>query len=158
MPERAASMENPREEGVLNLGGSTRVKGEAVRRRLRMPMRLRVGERPAGAERGVGLGEREVLSFGTGERAFSIGRRGDVRVAGLRALEKSLGDGGALVRKQLTGFAAVSLLDPSVFLDFLDENNMMGSTFSESSSKVIALRLEGVERVDNAVEDVRFIV
>jgi hypothetical protein len=100
VPERAASMENPRAgDGALNFGGSTRVNGDAVRRRLRIPMRLRVGERPAGADSGVGLEEREVLSFGAGERAVRIGRRGTERGVGLRALEKSFGDGGALVRK-----------------------------------------------------------
>jgi hypothetical protein len=65
VPERAASMEKPRldaedDEGVWNLGGSTRVNGDAVLRRLRIPMRFLVGLRPAGAERGV---ERDVSSF-----------------------------------------------------------------------------------------------
>lgn len=98
VPERAASMLNPRlEEGVLNFGGSTRVNGEVVRRRLRMPIRFLVGERPAGADRGADV-ESEVLSFGAGERAGRIGRLGEGAVA-LIALEKSLGEGGALVRK-----------------------------------------------------------
>jgi len=35
---------------------------------------------------------------------------------------------------------------------------MIGSTFSESSSKVVALRLVGEEREDNAEVDVRFMV
>lgn len=60
-----------------------------------MPMRLRVGERPAGAERGVGF-EEVVLRRGAGERAGRMGRRGEV--VALRE-EKSLGEGGALVRK-----------------------------------------------------------
>jgi hypothetical protein len=58
----------------------------------------------------------------------------------------------------LTGFVTVSLLLPSAFLDFLGEKKIMGSTFSESSSKVVALRLVGEERVDNAMGDVRFMV
>lgn len=101
VPERAASMLNPRPEdaeGVENLGGSTRVNGEpAVFLRLRSPMRFRVGDRPAGAESGVVL-VMEVLSLGAGERAERIGRRGEVGVVVFRE-EKSLGDGGALVRK-----------------------------------------------------------
>lgn len=68
MPERAASMLNPRPVEVENFGGSTRVNGEAVRRRLSMPMRLRVGERPAGADVGADFGIL-VLSLGAGERA-----------------------------------------------------------------------------------------
>lgn len=99
VPERAASMLNPRLLAVLeeNFGGSIRVKGEAVRRRLRIPMRLRVGERPAGALRRVGL-EIVVLRRGAGERAGSTGRCiGDK--TGFKALENSVGDGGALVRK-----------------------------------------------------------
>lgn len=52
VPERAASMLKPSVEAVEYLGGSMRVKGEAVRRRLRIPTRLRVGDRPAGAVRG----------------------------------------------------------------------------------------------------------
>lgn len=48
VPDSAASMLNPRPaDAVPNAGGSMRV---VVRRRFRMPMRLRVGERPAGAE------------------------------------------------------------------------------------------------------------
>jgi hypothetical protein len=51
--ESVASMLNPsHEEGAENLGGSTRVKGMPVFQQLRIPMRLRAGELPAGAERG----------------------------------------------------------------------------------------------------------
>jgi len=99
VPERAASILNPRVdgEGLENLGGSTRVNGEAVRRRLRIPMRFLVGERPAGADKGEDFEIVEVLSRGAGERAVSTGRfMGEVVV--LKALEKS-GEGGALVRK-----------------------------------------------------------
>lgn len=108
VPESAASMLNPKPddtEGVENLGGSTRVNGEpAVFLRFKIPMRFRVGERPAGAESGVVLGM-EVSSLGAGERAGRIGRRGEVGVVVvLFREEKSLGDGGALVRKKLTGF------------------------------------------------------
>ena len=99
MPERAASILNPRLLAVFdeNFGGSIRVKGEAVRRRLRIPMRLRVGERPAGALSGVDL-EIVVLSRGAGERAGRTGRRIGEEM-GFNALEHSIGEGGALVRK-----------------------------------------------------------
>lgn len=155
MPERAASMLNPSPEleGAENFGGSTRAKG-AVRRRLRIPMRLRVGERPAGAERGVDFW---MLSFGAGERAGRIGRRGET--TGFRE-EKSLGEGGAFVRKKLVGLLRVSLLVPSGFLERLGDRKMMGSMFSVlSSSKVWALRLLGEVRVvGRAVGGVLFIV
>lgn len=67
-----------REKGAgdkLKEGGSTRVHGLAVRRRLRMPMRLfpRVGDRPAGAERGE-LRATFVLSFAAGDLGFSMER------------------------------------------------------------------------------------
>jgi len=65
VPDRAASMLNLRPLDAPNLGGSMWAKGEPVRRRLRMPMRLRVGERPAGAERGDGF-EISVLILGAG--------------------------------------------------------------------------------------------
>ena len=156
MPESAASMLNPRpEDGAVNLGGSTRVKGLPVFLRLVMPMRFRVGERPAGAERGV---EREVSSLGAGERAGRIGRRGEA--TGLRD-ENSLGDGGALVRKKCCGFTR-SLELPSGFLDRFGERKIIGSMFSElslSASKAEALRLLGEERADNAIgDDVRFMM
>src|ERR1700722_6216220 len=83
--EKGASATGPTE----NLGGSTRVK-EALRL-LRMPMRLRVGERPAGAESVV------VLSFGAGDRSWSIGRD-MLDFTGLHAAAKSLKVGAALVR------------------------------------------------------------
>lgn len=157
VPESAASMLNPSPDEVPNLGGSTRVNGEAVFRLFKMPIRLRVGERPAGAVKGVDF-EIDVLSLGAGERAGRMGRRGDVRV-GLRAAEKSLGEGGALVRKKLTGFWKLSILDPSGDLSFLGDSRWIGSTFSESeSSKEAALRLVGEESVEIAIgEDVRFI-
>lgn len=87
-------MENPRpEDGVANLGGSTRVNGLAVFLRLRMPTRFRVGERPAGALNGLLL--IVVLSLLIGERASRIGRRGGAAKDG---------DGmGARVRKKLVG-------------------------------------------------------
>jgi hypothetical protein len=132
-PERAASMLNPRpEEGAENLGGSIRVNGDdaaVVRRRLRIPMRLRVGERPAGAERGVDL--ELVLTFGTGERAERMGRWDEMGVA-LMGEERSLGEGGALVRKKLTGLVKVevSLQDPSGALERFGDRKMIGSIFS----------------------------
>ena len=161
MPESAASMLNPRlevdeEEEVENLGGSTRVKGEPVLRRLRIPMRLRVGERPAGAERGADL-EASVLSLGAGERAGRIGRRGDA--IGLQEV-KSLGEGGARARKKLVGLRGAEV--PSGFLERFGERKMMGSMFSASSlsaSKAEALRLLGEEREESARgEDVRFMM
>lgn len=156
MPESAASMLNPKpEDGAENFGGSTRAKGLPVFLRLRIPMRFRVGERPAGAERGV---EREVSSLGAGERAGRIGRRGEA--IGLRD-EKSFGEGGALVRKKFVGLSR-SLELPSGFLERFGERKMMGSMFSElslSASKVEALRLLGEERADNAKgENVRFMM
>jgi hypothetical protein len=90
-------MLKPRADEEPNFGGSTRVKGEAVFRRLSIPIRFRVGERPAGAVNGVDF-EIEVLSLGAGDRTERIGRRGEVTV-GLRVAVKSLGEGGALVRK-----------------------------------------------------------
>ena len=88
--EKGASATGPTE----NLGGSTRVNEEAVRRLLRMPTRLRVGERPAGAESVVIV---VVLSFGAGDRGWSIGRD-KVDFTGLHAAAKSLKVGAALVR------------------------------------------------------------
>jgi hypothetical protein len=156
VPESAASMLNPKpEDGAENFGGSTRVKGLPVFLRLRIPMRFRVGERPAGAERGV---EREVSSLGAGEHAERIGRRGET--IGLTD-EKSLGEGGALVRKKFWGLRR-SLGLPSGFLERFGERKMKGSMFSElslSASNAEALRLLGEERLDNARgEDVRFMV
>jgi hypothetical protein len=156
VPESAASMLNPNPDEALNLGGSTRVNGLAVFRRFKIPIRFRVGERPAGAVKGVF--EMLVLRRGAGARAGRIGRRG-LGVAGLR-VEKSLGDGGAFVRKKLIGFCRVSTLDPSGDLNFLGERKRVGSRFSVSSlSKEEALRLLGAERVEIAAESVvRFIV
>lgn len=118
-------------------------------------MRLRVGERPAGAERVVDF---EVSSLGAGERAGRIGRWGEA--VGLRE-EKSLGEGGALVRKKLVDLRR-SLEVPSGFFDRLGERKMMGSMFSAlslSASKAEALRLMGEVRVESARgEDVRFMV
>ncbi len=85
-------MLNPRPEGAEILGGSTRVNGLPVFLRLRIPILFLVGERPAGAERGVDF---EVSSLGAGERAGRIGRRDEA--TGFKD-EKSLGEGGALVR------------------------------------------------------------
>lgn len=126
------------------------MKGEAVRRRLRMPTRFRVGERPAGAERGEDF-ETDVLSFGSGDRAVRIGRRGDVAV--FREEKSLVGDGGALVRKKLTGLTTDSLLLPSGHLERLGERKMTGSTFSasSSSSKDAALRFTADEGVDRAI-------
>jgi hypothetical protein len=130
VPERAASMLNPspEEDGAENFGGSTRVNGELVFLRLRIPMRFRVGERPAGAEREVDL-EIDVSSLGTGERAVRIGRRGEVRT-GLREDEKSLGEGGALVKKKLVGLRRVSFPVPSGHFERLGERKIIGSMFS----------------------------
>jgi hypothetical protein len=114
-----------------------------------MPTRFRVGERPAGAERGEDF-ETEVLSFGSGERAVRMGR-GDVAV--FREDKSLVGDGGALVRKKLTGLTTDSLLLPSGHLERLGERKMTGSTFSalSSSSKDAALRFTADEGVDSAI-------
>jgi hypothetical protein len=155
VPESAASMLNPNPEGAENLGGSTRVNGLPVFLRLRIPMRFLVGERPAGAERGI---DREVSSLGAGERAGRTGRRGEA--IGLRD-EKSLGEGGALVRKKFCGLTS-SLELPSGFLERFGERKMKGSMFSVlslSASKAEALRLLGEVRAEMARgEDVRFMV
>ena len=82
----------------------------------KIPIRFLVGERPAGAVSGVF--ETAVLSLGAGDLAVRIGLRGDVTV-GLSAAEKLVGEGGAFVRKKLTGFCRVSTLDPSGDLSFL---------------------------------------
>lgn len=101
MPERAASILNPKPvddaDELENLGGSTRENRDAVRRRLRIPIRFRVGERPAGADRGEDFEIEVVLSFGPGERTGRMGRM-DCGT-NLRGLQRSLGDGGAGVRK-----------------------------------------------------------
>lgn len=99
MPERAASMLNPEVvedvEDVEKRGGSTRVKGLPVLRLFKMPILFLVGLRPAGALNGV---ERAVSSLGfAGERALSIGLLAAAEVVLMD--EKSLGEGGARVRK-----------------------------------------------------------
>ena len=87
-------MLNPRpEDGVANLGGSTRVNGLAVFLRFNIPTRFLVGDRPAGALNGLLL--IVVLSLLIGERASRIGRRGGA--------EKEVGGAGDLVRKKLVG-------------------------------------------------------
>jgi hypothetical protein len=132
------------------LGGSTLVNGVAVFLLFKIPIRFRVGERPAGAVAGVF--EMVVLSLGTGDLAGRIGRRGLARV-GVSGAEKSLGEGRALVRKKLTGFWRVSTLDPSGDLSFLGERKRIGSRFSASSlSKEEILRLLDEERPEIAVE------
>jgi hypothetical protein len=115
-----------------NLGGSTRVNDEAVRRLLRMPMRLRVGERPAGAESVEVMVV--VLSFGAaGDRGWSIGREEmEADFTGLvHGAAKSLNMGAALVSMNVDGLK-VSV--PSWPFVRLGEAKMMGSMFSESSS------------------------
>lgn len=113
------------ELGVENLGGSTRVNGDAVFLLFKIPIRFLVGDRPAGALNGLGL--TVVLSFLIGERASRIGRRGAV----VRD-EKSFGDGGAFVRKKLVGFTNVSFDDPPDAFERFGERKMIGSIFSES--------------------------
>jgi len=154
-------MLNPRpdDEGVENLGGSTRVNDEDVflRCRWRIPVCLRVGERPAGVD--LALEMELVLTLGVGKRAERIDRWDEMGLA-LIGEERSLGEGGALVKKKLVGLVKVSLPDPSGALARLGERKMIGSMFSESSwSKAVALRLVGEERVvGNAAGDVRFIL
>jgi hypothetical protein len=92
------------------------------------------------------------LSFLIGERASKIGRRGEVAEA--LSEEKSLGEGGAFVRKKLVGFTNedVSFEDPSATFERLGERKIAGSMFSESlaesKSKDSALRFEGEVRVE----------
>jgi hypothetical protein len=115
-----------------NFGGSTRVIDEAVRRLFKMPMRLRVGERPAGAE-SVEVTV-VVLIFGAaGDRGWSIGREDmGVDFTGLvHGAANSLNMGAALVR---TKFGDLKVSVPSWPLVRLGEVKMIGSMFSESSS------------------------
>lgn len=118
----------PEEEGVENLGGSTRVNGLPVFLLFKIPILLRVGLRPAGAERGVDF---PVSSRGAaGDLALRMCRRGEA-ATGLRE-EKSFGEGGARVRKKLVGLQRGSLdvCVPSGCLDRLGERKMTGSMFS----------------------------
>lgn len=151
VPLRAASRENGAAEPRLNEGGSTRLKGPPVRRRERMPARLepRVGERPAGAERGDDLA-REVLILAAGDLGCRKVRgrwdglaglrtsRGDCAVTGNEGVEAALvktkGDD---LTKSLTG---KKLLSTPPF-DRLEKR--VGSTFSKSSPSTAsaALRL-----------------
>lgn len=95
VPERAASIEKPRLAvgGVAdeaNLGGSMRVKGEPpplVLRRLRIPMRFRVGMRPAGALSGA---------FATLPASSRLGAAGDLAFKITRGDALAVGD---VVRK-----------------------------------------------------------
>lgn len=158
MPDNAASILNPKLDELVeaNLGGSIRVKGLAVLRRLRMPTRLRVGDLPAGALRGEALNV--VLSFLIGERASRIALRGDTgeaEVVGVRA------------RKKFAGFwkANASLEEPSEALDRFGDKNCRGSMFSESKSSVeeksnvSALRFEGDFRVEvSAIEGMSIVI
>lgn len=80
------------DDDAANLGGSMRVNGLAVLRLLRIPTRLRVGDRPAGALSGDAL--IVVLSFLIGERASRIGLRGEAGrgvVVGVRVRKKFAG-------------------------------------------------------------------
>ncbi len=67
-------------------------------RLFKMPIRFLVGERPAGAERGV----LDVSILGAGERAGKIGRFGGEREEVGLSEEKVLGegDGGAVVSEK----------------------------------------------------------
>jgi hypothetical protein len=138
VPDRAASILNPKPDAadLAKAGGSTR----PVRLRLRIPMRLRVGERPAGAD-ALPL-EIDVSSL-AGERAESIGRRGVVAgVLDLREEEKLLGEGVARVRKKfdIAGLHMdVDEAEPSGHLErLLGERKMTGSIFSEASLLVLS--------------------
>jgi len=138
----------PEEEDEVeeNLGGSTRVNGLPVLRLFRIPIRFRVGLRPAGADSGVDF---PMSIRGAGALALRIGRWADV--VGLEE-EKSL-VAGARVRKKLIGLHCVSLLEPSGCLERLGERKMTGSMFSElslSTSNDVALRLDGEVRLVSA--------
>lgn len=119
----AVARENGRdedEEDDEKLGGSTRVNpAEPVLRRLRSPMRFRVGERPAGVER-AGWGEEVWM------RAGDLGVR-VVRVVGEAGVLYSRGD--FVVRMKAEGLEIEDSLLP---LDRLVER--VGSMFSASMS------------------------
>lgn len=89
---RAASSENGAEDALeeLKLGGFTRENAFVRWREERIPDLLpRVGDRPAGAERGVDLAEL-MFSFETGDLGLSKDRaRGAAALGGLR-IETSL--------------------------------------------------------------------
>jgi hypothetical protein len=155
VPLSAASRENGAAEPRLKDGGSTRAKDPPpVRRRERMPIRLepRVGERPAGAERGDDLamvvlilaaGAPEVLAERKDDRGRWEGRTGLRMSRGDCTVVKD-GTDAALVRVKGDGLAK-SLMGKKVVstppFDRLE--NRVGSTFSKSSPSTAseALRL-----------------
>lgn len=114
----AVARENGRDEDddEEKLGGSTRVNpAEPVLRRLRSPMRFRVGERPAGVER---AGWEEVWM-----------RAGDLGVNVVRVVgEVGVNSRGDLVRMKAEGLE----VEDSLPLERLVER--MGSMFSASVS------------------------
>ena len=116
----AVARENGRDEDDEDdekLGGSTRVNPtEPVLRRLRSPMRFRVGERPAGVER-AGWGE--VVWMRAGDLGVSV-----VRVMG----EVGVNSRGVLVRMKAEGLE----IEDSLPLERLVER--VGSMFSASMS------------------------
>lgn len=129
MPDSAASMLNPRPaDAAPKAGGSIRV---VVRRLFKIPMRLRVGERPAGAERLPPFLAR--VSTLIGDLAASTFRGLVIGVA-VALTDENVGEGGARVRKKfVTGLQSVSFAEPSGHFDRLGERKITGSIFSESS-------------------------
>lgn len=112
VPLSAVANENGSDEDGVDekFGGSIRVNGEADWRRLRIPARLRVGERPAGAE---SMGLMAVRIF-AGDFGVSVGRA---------KLEV-----GVLVRINAGGFATLELSPLERF------EKETGLTFSASAS------------------------
>lgn len=147
VPFSAASSEKGTDEASGNDGGSTRVYGPMVRRRVeRIPDRLpRVGERPAGAEMGEDLAA-AVLSLAMGDLGCRMRRGLVLALTGLtRARTVALGGGvaaTALVKtNEETLFSTSWDETPESFARRLTEET--GSTFSQSSgARISAFRLE----------------
>jgi hypothetical protein len=110
--EKGAELLPPR----LKEGGSMREKGPAVRRRLdKIPERLpRVGERPAGAERGDDL-EMVVLSLAAGDLGWMV-RRG-VEEEGISRDDVSCLGAGVALRTKLVGLWMPSLTELEILED-----------------------------------------
>jgi hypothetical protein len=122
VPLRAAPREKGSEEAVdEKFGGSTRVNGEAVLRRWRIPMRFLVGERPAGVE----SIELDVVMILAGDFGVRVGRvRWICGEIGANVEEEA----GAFVRMKLDGLA-MDVFSP---LERLEKKD--GSIFSASTS------------------------
>ena len=128
---RAASRLKGTAEATLKEGGSTRPKPLARRRE--MPVRLpRVGERPAGAERGT-----EVVSLVRGDLALAVGRG---RGRGVLAV-----DLGLRKREGLKG--SLEKAKGSVPLGRLERRGSRFSASSSTSSEALRLVAAGAATV-----------